>query len=655
MTLFSDDALTGTLRAAQLLSRTYTFVATNVPFLSRGNHSEVLRTFGDRVHPEAKNDLATMFFQRIIALLEPGGALAGVSPYNWYFLGSYKNLRRTLLDTVSLQLVSNLGFKSFRTPMWDFNIGFTILTNTPPALDHAFAGIDGSAAPTPAAKADLLRSGGLALVSQAAQHQNPKSTISLVELNNERLLSEYVDVYYGTKPGQTARVVQYFWEQAILDPHLWRLMESTPQGLRDFDGKSKICYSEDQIRKHEIVEYGWNASTVHGSRGVILSQMNRLPCSLYSGNLFDNNTSLIRAKNGRYLPAVFAFMRSPLYLTEVRARNAKLDVDTQSMISVPFDLDHWQAVANERYPDGPPEPYSSDPTQWLFDGTVPGSDHPLQVAVARLLGYAWPEQAEDGLGSLADPDGIVCLPSVNREPQAPIRLRALLERAYADTWSDAVLAGVLREAGAPSLDAWLRAKRGFFEQHTKLFHHRPFIWHLTDGHREGFSALVNYHRLTTQTLSKLIYTYLNDWIDRQRRAVAANEPGAQGRLEAATKLRAKLIAIAEGEPPYDIYVRWKSLAEQPIGWQPDLNDGVRMNIRPFVEAGVLAAKVNVKWGKDRGADPAIRDEPLLAEAATRDLRDRIARHASTDRHNDLHFSNDEKRRARELANAPRDP
>ena len=51
--------------------------------------------------------------------------------------------------------------------------------------------------------------------------------------------------------------------------------------------------------------------------------------------------------------------------------------------------------------------------------------------------------------------------------------------------------------------------------------------------------------------------------------------------------------------------RWKSLAEQPVGWNPDLNDGVRLNIRPFFEAGVLrekAQKLNIKWGKDRGKD-----------------------------------------------------
>ena len=73
----------------------------------------------------------------------------------------------------------------------------------------------------------------------------------------------------------------------------------------------------------------------------------------------------------------------------------------------------------------------------------------------------------------------------------------------------------------------------------------------------------------------------------------------------------------------DIYVRWKSLAEQPIGWDPDLNDGVRLNIRPFVEAGVLRSKFNIHWNKDRGKNPD-----------------------GTERHNDIHLTLAEKSSAR---------
>ena len=54
---------------------------------------------------------------------------------------------------------------------------------------------------------------------------------------------------------------------------------------------------------------------------------------------------------------------------------------------------------------------------------------------------------------------------------------------------------------------------------------------------------------------------------------------------------------------YAIYVRWKSLAEQPTRWNPDLDDGVRLNIRPFVLAGILRAKFTIHWNKDRGINP----------------------------------------------------
>jgi len=68
--------------------------------------------------------------------------------------------------------------------------------------------------------------------------------------------------------------------------------------------------------------------------------------------------------------------------------------------------------------------------------------------------------------------------------------------------------------------------------------------------------------------------------------------------------------ILEGEAPYDIFSRWKSIEKQPMGWDPDLNDGVRLNIRPFMSvadvkkkgAGVLREKPKIDWKKDRGKD-----------------------------------------------------
>jgi hypothetical protein len=61
----------------------------------------------------------------------------------------------------------------------------------------------------------------------------------------------------------------------------------------------------------------------------------------------------------------------------------------------------------------------------------------------------------------------------------------------------------------------------------------------------------------------------------------------------------KLAAILEGEPPLDIFVRWKPLKEQAQGWHPDFNYGIRQNIRPFLLAGDVGKKgTNPLDGKD---------------------------------------------------------
>jgi hypothetical protein len=211
---------------------------------------------------------------------------------------------------------------------------------------------------------------------------------------------------------------------------------------------------------------------------------------------------------------------------------------------------------------------------------------------------------------LSDDDGICCLPAIRGEPATHERLLRLLEAAYGDDWSAGTLTKLLAESGAKGkgLDIWLRD--AFFQQHCKLFHNRPFIWHLWDGLKDGFAALVNYHKLDRANLERLIYTYLGDWIRMQERAAADSQQGADERLAAAKGLKTRLEAILEGEAPLDIFVRWKPIEAQPIGWEPDLNDGVRLNIRPFLlagdvgkkGAGILRAKPNIHWKKDRGKD-----------------------------------------------------
>src|SRR5262249_49178269 len=201
--------------------------------------------------------------------------------------------------------------------------------------------------------------------------------------------------------------------------------------------------------------------------------------------------------------------------------------------------------------------------QWVFKGDILTADapHNLQVAMACLLGYRWPDQPADKLDSFAIAGGVACLPALGGEDGAAKRLTDLLAAAYGAAWSPSKQQELLAAVGfaGKSLEDWLRD--GFFEQHCKLFHNRPFLWHLSDRRKDGFSAIVNYHKLDHKTLHNLTHHHVALWIKRQKEAVARGESGADGKLAAAELLQQKLKLILLGEyfpeqkVGYDIFVR----------------------------------------------------------------------------------------------------
>ncbi len=641
----------GMAKAAKLLASRYQWVITNVPYLARGKQEDKLKDFIEQHYPEGKNDLATAFLDRCLEFCVQGGTSSIVLPQNWLFLTSYKKFREKLLTQDTWHLIARLGPQAFQTPMWDFNVQLITISrgNAASASGGLFGaaehsqlirGVDVSEPRTAAEKAEQLITAEVKSVGQAKQLDNPDAAVVLEHSAEGAALSKSASSFQGLKSGDDSRMRRYFWE--LLHQNMrWKKLQSTVPESKFYGGMESIVdWSEDGNLLARRQGLGaWD------SRGIAVSQMNSLPCALYLGDAFDSNVCPVVPSSEESLSALWVFSESGEYRTEIRKVDQKVAVANATMIKVPFDLGHWTKVAAEKYPNGLPKPYSNDPTQWIFHGHPCGSviwdeaqkwtaDGPLRrdesvlhIAVARLLGYRWPaeqdatmeladEQREwvqrcEALLPLADEDGIVCVPAVRGEALASDRLINLLAAAYGDAWTPATLNQLLSSVGyaGKTLDAWLRDK--FFEQHVKLFQNRPFIWQLWDGLNDGFAVLINYHKFDQKLLETLIYTYLGDWIKRQKDEIAAGVDGAQERLAAAEALRKRLIKILEGEAPLDIFVRWKPLEQQPIGWNPDVNDGVRLNIRPFIlvddvkvkGAGVLRNKIpSIKWTKDRGAD-----------------------------------------------------
>lgn len=631
----SGLAAAGVADAAAILAGRFSLVATNVPYLQRGKQSKRLTAIADQDFPEGRADLATMMLQRCRRLVTRGGTYALVIPQNFLFLSAYRKLRAIQARQQSIDLLARLGPRAFSSIGGEIvSVVLHIASDDVPSSDHAVQFIEADTGDDAATKARVLREGPVSAIHLRDIIADRDHRMLPGAYSSSELLARFADGYAGVQTGDIARFGRQFWEIPTVDGRRWVRLQSTVDATTDFGGRDQILFWEGGDGEFvSFVKERLGGSTgawirglhCHGRWGVAVSQMGSLPVTLYTGDFFDLNMAVVMPKDDEHLAAIWAYCQSTEYSQAVRAIDHSIKVTNSSLVKVPFELERWKAVAAESYPEGLPDPSSKDATQWLFGGHPKGSTEPLQVAVARLVNYRWPDQEPDELDELADTDGLIALSALAGEPAAADRLRKVLERAYGSEFSPALVDGLLADVGAPgkSLADWLRD--GFFDHHLKVFEQRPFVWHIWDGWKDGFSVLANYHTLDQAKLRKLTYSMLGSWIEVQREGAKAGKAGADLRLAAAEDLQRRLGLILDGEAPYDMYVRWKSLAAQPIGWEPDLDDGVRMNIRPFVEAGVLRKTPKIKWGKDRGKNP--------------DGSERI---------NDVHLTLAEKRKARGL-------
>lgn len=681
-------AALGMAQAAELLTARYHLVATNVPYLARGKQNERLQRICGSRYKRARSDLANVFLDRCVELAAEGGVTQVVMPQGWLFLRSYKEQRKGLLTEAEWQLFARLGSGAFET-ISGAVVNVILLTLSAPRRtgDQRILGVDASEAHGALKKAETLRGGELVTTSQQQQLRNPDAAVTLSSSAAPGYVRDVARCYQGLTSGDDPRLKRTIWElPPSADPALWVKLQGPSKGSAPFGGRQNVV--DGRLVDGKLPMGALRGREAWGKRGVAIDRVHSLAAAHYTGDHYHSLVPVLIPRRREHLRAITAFAFSRDLRASGGAAGESLSVDNGYFEKFEFDLAKWEAIGRRAFPDGLPQPYSDDPTQWIFHGHPCGSviwddgakrttvgrvrtdATVLQVAVARLLGYRWPAEQDRGmeladeqrewvvrcrtLHGHEDEDGIVCVPSVRGERPGAERLLELIRESYAENWTEDMPARLL-EAYGTTLDDWLRNR--FFDEHCKLFHHRPFIWHVWDGRkRDGFHALVNYHRFAEgggagcQLLESLAYSYLGDWIARQRDGVARGEAGSDDRLAAALQLQRRLAAILEGEPPFDLFVRWKPLAEQAIGWNPDLDDGVRLNIRPFLAddvpggkkgAGILRSKPNIHWRRDRGKEPAREksDFPWFW-ADGRFTGERV---------NDRHFSNAEKRAARNEA------
>lgn len=273
---------------------------------------------------------------------------------------------------------------------------------------------------------------------------------------------------------------------------------------------------------------------------------------------------------------------------------------------------------------------------------VPATDRPSDAALAvshavlRLCGLRWPnaDVAVNGSSLEPDQDGIIPL----TEGTGELTLAARIRRAEPGGYSEKDLTAAL---GMP-LETWLADH--FFRLHISDFSKRPAVWQLHSlppekGRRRGrgirrspaFAALVYCGALNADLLPKLRAHHVGPLRNRLETELAglskvSDRTADQDarRLELEEKLTelkdfdARLErVIVEGfasavldeigtKEPLDQWISRDGVAgacpsreaflSQERRFDPDLNDGVRVNIAPLQRAGLLSA--DVLAGKD---------------------------------------------------------
>lgn len=620
------------VEAARLLSRTFTLAITNPPWLGKGRESEDLVDYVNLHHADASGDLAISFLDRLerFAL-----SVACVLPQSLTSQSGMRALRVRLLESGRIRLVARLGDGAF--PGISGQVVQPILLVTT-ADSPEFTTLDTLEHRSAADKALALQTTNLRRVARVDALASRGQRISFSGNESTLTIGEIAEFSMGVQTGDNERFTRRFWEVAPgVDSSGWENYLRSPEVTGVTTGRSTVLKWDGgsgpfmDFLVERLGERGvrsWlRGEAFWGKRGVLVSRVGGNPVTRYEGEIFADNAVGFVPRDPAHLEALWALLSDPRLTEWIDEIDSGPSVTGGTIAAVRVDKDTWADLvsAAPKLIDGA-QAFVAEPYSWLFKGGVVASSHPLQVATARLLGYRWPNQQPDDLDQFEDRDGIASLQSLPGEADLATRLRELLSVAYGKRWSSAVERSLVVEAGGTNgrLDDWLRDS--FFVQHAKVFDNRPFLWHIWDGRKDGFSAVANYHKLDRRALEKLTFTSLGAWIDRQKHETRAERAGADARLAAAEDLQRRLRLILEGAAPHDIYVRWKAMAEQPIGWEPDLDDGVRFNIRPFDTAGVLRAKVNVHWKKDRGTNPD-----------------------GSERHNDLHPTLDERRAARREA------
>ena len=97
----------------RLLTRRYSAVVTNPPYMSSSNMNSRLLSFIKQNYHDSRADLFSAFIVRCCELAEPDGYLGFLTPYVWMFIHSYEKLRNMLFEHKNIETLVQFEYSAF--------------------------------------------------------------------------------------------------------------------------------------------------------------------------------------------------------------------------------------------------------------------------------------------------------------------------------------------------------------------------------------------------------------------------------------------------------------------------------------------------------------------------------------------------------------
>lgn len=198
----------------------------------------------------------------------------------------------------------------------------------------------------------------------------------------------------------------------------------------------------------------------------------------------------------------------------------------------------------------------------------------------------------------ASDDGIVPLAGcAARAPYLIERVRALLEAEFGPETAYQLEQDAAAYLGRTAED-WLH--RFFFHNfYAELYKDRPILWHLTSA-TGAFAVLLDYHRLTRDTLPKVRSHYLWPQMESVRTRLSAAK-AHEASLKEIGDLEAELSDLEDCDRRLESVIQGAVEVKAPewaVGpyrggqapYDPELDDGVAVNLLPIQAAGLLPVK-----------------------------------------------------------------